>query len=235
LVTVATPEPIQPVVAAGNSCYVTRPVPADEHGQIAIDAEPALLDTAAKCDVVACGPGLGQGNGIAAVVTTLLARSRLPVVLDADGLNVAARSPDVLRRQAPLVLTPHPGEFARLLGTTTGAVLADRETLAVRFAAERGLVLLLKGHQTLVTDGRRLYCNTTGNPGMATGGSGDVLTGLLAALLGQGLEPFAAAQLAAHLHGLAGDLARDDLGEVALIATDLLTYLPRAFRAAATR
>src|SRR5205807_8389049 len=109
-------------------------------------------------------------------------------------------------------------------------VQANRQELARRFAIENQVVLLLKGHGTLVTDGRRLYVNTTGNPGMATGGTGDVLTGLIAALLGQKLEPFAAAQLGVYLHGLAGDLARDDLGEVSLIASDLLDYLPRAFR-----
>ena len=105
-----------------------------------------------------------------------------------------------------------------------------RQVLAVTFAAEHGVVLVLKGHRTLVTDGRRLYVNTTGNPGMATGGTGDVLTGLIAALLGQKLDPFAAGQLGVYLHGLAGDLARDEVGEVSLIASDLLLHLPRAFR-----
>jgi len=108
-------------------------------------------------------------------------------------------------------------------------VLARREELAVRFAAEHDLVLVLKGHATLVSDGTRLYRNGTGNPGMAKGGSGDVLTGLIAALLGQGLEAFASAQLGVYLHGLAGDMARDELGEVSLTATDLLDYLPHAF------
>jgi NAD(P)H-hydrate epimerase len=235
LVTVATPDPAQPVVAAGNPCYLTVPLPAGDDGQIAPAAEPAVSAAAIKCTVLAVGPGLGQGPGTTRVVTAVLTRSGKPVVLDADGLNVFSRVTDVLRRPAPLVITPHPGEFARLLGTTTAAVLADREALAVRFAAAHQLVLLLKGHVTLVTDGRRLYRNTTGNPGMATGGSGDVLTGLVAALLGQGLGPFEAAQLAAHVHGLAGDLARDDLGEISLTATDVLNYLPRAFRAVATR
>ncbi len=150
-------------------------------------------------------------------------------MLDADGLNAVARTQDALRRRDPLVITPHPGEFARLLGVSTAAVQADRETLAARFATERHLVVVLKGHQTVVTDGRRVYRNTTGNPGMATGGTGDVLTGLVAALIGQQLEPFAAAQLGVHLHGLAGDLARDAVGEVSLTAADLLTWLPRAF------
>jgi NAD(P)H-hydrate epimerase len=127
-------------------------------------------------------------------------------------------------------MTPHPGEFARLLGTDIASVQAERRESAVRFAVEHGVIMVLKGHGTVVTDGRRTYINTTGNPGMATGGTGDVLSGVIAALLGQQLEPFAAAQLGVHIHGLAGDLARGDLGEVSLIASDLLDYLPRAFR-----
>jgi NAD(P)H-hydrate epimerase len=235
LVTVAIPGPAQPTVAAGNPCYLTQPLPADDQGRLAAGAEPALLQAAARCDVVACGPGLGQGPGVAKVLTALLARSGKPCVFDADGLNAFAGRTETFRRTAPLVLTPHPGEFARLLGSTIPAVQANREALATRFAAGHNLVLVLKGHQTLVTDGRRLYRNTTGNPGMATGGSGDVLTGLLAALVGQGLEPFAAAQLAVYVHGLAGDLARDELGEVSLTAADLLAFLPRAFRPVTTR
>ena len=127
-------------------------------------------------------------------------------------------------------MTPHPGEFARLVGLDIAAVQAQRQELAQRFAAEHGVVLVLKGQATVVTDGCRVYVNTTGNPGMATGGTGDVLTGVIAALLGQKLEPFQAAQLGVHVHGLAGDLARDDLGEVSLIASDLLDYLPHVFR-----
>jgi hydroxyethylthiazole kinase-like uncharacterized protein yjeF len=134
------------------------------------------------------------------------------------------------KRPAPTVLTPHPGEFARLLGSDVPHVQEHRQELAVQFAAAHGVVLILKGHGTVVTDGRRVYVNPTGNPGMATGGTGDVLSGLIAALLGQGLEAFAAAQLGVYLHGLAGDLARDDLGEAPLIASDLLLYLPRALR-----
>jgi NAD(P)H-hydrate epimerase len=180
--------------------------------------------------VLACGPGLGQAPGVARALAPLLSRTDKPCVLDADGLNAFAGRTEVFRRRGPLVITPHPGEFARLLGTTAAAVQADREALAARFAASFGVVVVLKGHDTVVTDGRRVSRNPTGNPGMATGGTGDVLTGLLAALLGQGVEPFAAAQLAVYLHGLAGDLARDQLGEPSLVATDLLDYLPRAFR-----
>ncbi len=133
------------------------------------------------------------------------------------------------RLGGPRILTPHPAEFARLLGVTRDAALADREQLATAAALRLGVVLLVKGHRTLITDGRRAAFNTTGNPGMATGGSGDVLTGIITALLCQGLAPYDAARLGAHLHGLAGDLAEKELGQVSLIASDLCRYLPRAF------
>jgi NAD(P)H-hydrate epimerase len=231
LVRVAVPQDIWPVVAAGNPCYMTAPLPADEQGRLDGRAEAELLSLSRSNDVVAMGPGLGQSQGITNLVRAVLSITRTSLVLDADGLNVLRTDTGALRhRAAGLVLTPHPGEFARLLSSDVATVQGQRRELATRFAAEFGLVLLLKGHGTLVTDGRRLYENTTGNPGMATGGSGDVLTGLIAALLGQGLEAFAAAQLGVYLHGLAGDVAREELGEVSLIATDLIEYLPKAFR-----
>jgi NAD(P)H-hydrate epimerase len=229
LVRVAVPAGLLPLVAVGNPCFMTAPLPEDEEGRLAGEAAEPLVRLAEGFTVLAVGPGLGRSPALTYVVSALLERTALPTVLDADGLNVMSGHTDRLRRRAPLVLTPHPGEFARLVGLAIPAVLARREELAVRFAAGHGLVLVLKGHATLVTDGRRLYRNATGNPGMATAGSGDVLTGLVAALLGQGLEAFAAAQLAVWLHGRAGDLARDDLGGPSLIATDLLQYLPRAF------
>jgi NAD(P)H-hydrate epimerase len=231
LVYVAVPVEVQPLVAGANPCYLTAALPQDEDGQLSDRAEADLLTLAASKDVVALGPGLGQGPALTALVASVVGRVQAPLLLDADGLNALAPQPERLRgRPGPTILTPHPGEFARLLGTDVAAVQGRRQELAARFAAEHGVVLVLKGHRTVVTDGRRLYHNTTGNPGLATGGTGDVLTGLIAALLGQGLEPFAAAQLGVHLHGLAGDLARDELGEVSLIASDLLHYLPRAIR-----
>jgi NAD(P)H-hydrate epimerase len=158
----------------------------------------------------------------------LLSHLQAPLVLDADALNALADNTSVLGdSSAPLVLTPHPGEFARLLQSDVPSVQAHRQEMAVKFAATHGVVLVLKGHATIVTDGRRVYVNATGNPGMATGGTGDVLTGLIAALLAQGLDGFAAAELGVYAHGVAGDLARDYLGEVSLIASDLLDYLPR--------
>jgi ADP-dependent NAD(P)H-hydrate dehydratase len=231
LVRVAVPHGILPTVAAANPCYMTAPLAEDDHGRVAADALPALLELAHASTVVAIGPGLGQGEGPGVVVKELLARINAPVVLDADGLNALGSDPSPLRgRTAPLILTPHPGEFARLLGSDTAAVQADRQSLAVRFAEANRVVLVLKGQGTVVTDGTRLYVNTTGNPGMATGGSGDVLTGVIAALAAQRLEPFEAAQLGVFLHGCAGDLAAAHLGEVGLIAADLLDQLPRAVR-----
>ncbi len=230
LVRVAVPQDILPLVAAGNPCYITAPQPGDEEGRLAEAALNPLVTLAGEHTVLAVGPGLGRSPGITALLSALLAQVNVPVVLDADGLNAFAGHPERLRRhRAPLILTPHPGEFARLVGLAVPDVQAQRQSLAVRFAAATGVVLVLKGHGTLVTDGKRLFHNTTGNAGMATAGSGDVLTGLIAALLGQGLEPFAAAQLGVYLHGLAGDLARDEVGEPSLIATDLVHYLPRAF------
>jgi ADP-dependent NAD(P)H-hydrate dehydratase len=235
LVQVAVPSEILPIVAAANPCYLTAPLPQDMNGQLSGAAYRELPRLAEASDVVALGPGCGRGEGITAIASTFVATCRKPLVLDADGLNALAAHRDGLRGtrpgDRPLVLTPHPGEFARLVNADVSTVQANRQALAVRFAAEHGVILALKGYQTLVTDGRRLYQNNSGNPGMATGGTGDVLTGLIAALLGQGLEPFGAAQLGVYLHGLAGDLARDALGEISLIASDLLEYLPRAIRA----
>jgi ADP-dependent NAD(P)H-hydrate dehydratase len=231
LVFVAVPEGIVPIVAAGNSCYLTVPLPQDEHGVLAEAAGPQLLAEVAKATVAALGPGLGHGPGITALVTAVLAQTHKPLVLDADALNALQGHTHCLNhRPAPVILTPHPGEFARLIGSDIATMQARRQALATAFAAEHQLVLVLKGYRTIVTDGQRVYVNSTGNPGMATGGTGDVLTGLIAALLGQGLDPFGAAQLGVYLHGLAGDLARDTVGEVSLIASDLLLYLPRAIR-----
>jgi NAD(P)H-hydrate epimerase len=157
------------------------------------------------------------------------------MVLDADALNALAEgelsSTQSNSPPAPRVLTPHPGEFARLLRTKTAEVQSHREELAAQFAKRHGVVVVLKGRQTVVTDGARLSINTTGNPGMATGGTGDVLTGVITALICQGLAPYDAARLGTHVHGLAGDLAAQELGQVSLIASDLVKFLPAAFRA----
>jgi NAD(P)H-hydrate epimerase len=231
LVQVACPYDIQPVVAAGNPCYLTAGLTHRADGTFNEAGVEELTRLAEPADVLAVGPGLGHREDVGFLVRGLLvAVPNKPVVLDADGLNVLAPLKDgPPERPGPLVLTPHPGEFARLLGIPTAQVQADREGLAAEFGRRHKLVLLLKGHRTVVTDGQRVYRNDTGNPGMATGGSGDVLTGLVAALIGQGLSPFEAAALGAWAHGRAGDLAAGELSQVALTAADLLDYLPRVF------
>lgn len=226
LVTVACPESCWHIIAASNPCLMTWPIPDQQRDLITV-----LNDAMSTCDTMVIGPGLTKSERIKQFVNEIVLTCPLPIVLDADALNVLDCSPSVLGHCAgQRVLTPHPGEFARLIGLTAAEVQSQREELTIDFARKFGVVLVLKGHGTLICDGNRLYRNTTGNPGMATGGSGDVLAGLIGALVGQGIEPFQAAQLGVHLHGLAGDLARDRIGETSLIASDLLDYLPMAFQ-----
>jgi NAD(P)H-hydrate epimerase len=235
LVQVAVPGEILPTVAAGNPCYMTAPFPQDVRGRFAAAAVDELVELAGNwADAVAVGPGLGQSDAAPGLIAALLDRAGKPLVIDADGLNALARLPGDNWRQhpKPVILTPHPGEFARLVSRPAEDVRGQRESLAAEYAARQAVVLVLKGHGTLVTDGRRTYRNDTGNPGMATGGTGDVLTGLIAALVGQGMDPFDAAVLGVWAHGRAGDLAAGQVGQTALIATDLLAYLPAALREA---
>lgn len=231
LVLLGVPQEILPIVAAANPCYMTVPLPQDNDGRLSAAAWPDLLGLIQKHDVVAVGPGLGQSPDHLHLLANLLANVRIPMVIDADGLNALAKDLGILSQHVgPVVLTPHPGEFARLLNTDTLAVQKDRRQLAGSFAARHGVVVLLKGHGTVVTNGQHVYQNTSGNPGLATAGSGDVLTGLIAALLAQGLSPFQAAQLGAFAHGRAGDMAQEEMGGPGLLASDLLNYLPRALR-----
>jgi ADP-dependent NAD(P)H-hydrate dehydratase / NAD(P)H-hydrate epimerase len=232
LVTCATPRECYPIVAAHLMEALFAPMPQTAAGTLAPAAARLLRERAAQCDVVALGPGLSTDPGTARCVAALLPRLGRPCVIDADGLTLLAQQPClVCRTGAPVVITPHPGEMARLSGLTTAQVQADREGVARRFAKDFGCVVVLKGRGTVVTDGARVRVNRTGNPGMATGGSGDVLTGLIAALIGQGLSALDAAVLGAHLHGLAGDrAAKARGGTIGLAASDLLTFLPDALR-----
>jgi NAD(P)H-hydrate epimerase len=178
-------------------------------------------------DAVLIGPGLGQSEGTLAVVKAVLENARCPVVLDADGINVIAKHKDVLRgRKHPTILTPHDGEFIRLGGKTG----ENRMVCAAETALDLDCIVLLKGHRTCITDGRQGYLNQTGNPGMAVGGSGDVLAGMIVSLLGQGIEPLEAAASGVWLHGSAGDLAAKRLGQYAMLPTDMLEELPRLLK-----
>lgn len=233
LVRVACPDEVQPTVASFEPSYMTYPLVSDEDGLISHAKARAALEMCLEtADVLAIGPGLGQSDDLRKLVRWLVETVDRPVVVDADALNNLVGQDEIFSNlPAPRILTPHPGEFSRLAGKTVAVVQGDRESAAAEFASRGGgkLVVTLKGHQTVVTDGQKLYVNTTGNPGMATGGSGDSLTGVIAALLGQGLAPFDAASLGVYAHGLAGDIARDQNGEVGLIAGDIVDSLADAF------
>ena len=234
LVRLAVPEPCLDTVAGFEPSYMTVPLPADDAGRIAPAAFDRIAELAEPATVVACGPGLGRSLDLDQLVVRLYQEIAKPMVFDADALNaLAAESEALAHPGGPRILTPHPGEFARLIGRKLDG--DARNEAAVQLAADCGIVVVLKGHRTLVTDGRRRAINTTGNPGMATGGTGDVLTGLITALACQRLEPFDAARLGVHLHGLAGDLAADELGQVSLIASDLIHTCPRRFRSTRRR
>jgi ADP-dependent NAD(P)H-hydrate dehydratase len=232
LVRVATSAEVQPVVASFEPCYMTYPLPCDDAGLIDFGrARPDLDGLIELASVIAVGPGLGQSQGTRQLVRFLLAETDKPLVVDADALNLLVGQTDLLGAvKRPVIITPHPGEFARLVGKSVAEVQADRIAMAAAMAAtSEALIVVLKGSGTVVTDGRRYHVNTTGNPGMASGGTGDVLTGVIAAMLAQKLPPFEAAQLGAFIHGLAGDIARDNHGEVGMIAGDIVDSLPDAF------
>lgn len=232
LVRVCIPSDVQPLVAAANPCFMTVACAQDDNGRFSQLAIERILHEAKWASVVAIGPGIGQSRELCQLIERLLAELTVPIVIDADGLNVLATiDPFRLRtRNFPTVLTPHPGEFARLTNKQIDQIQNGREDLAFDYASEHLLTILLKGQYTIVTDGNTLYRNTTGNPGMATGGSGDVLTGIVTALIAQKLEPYDATILASYIHGLAGDFAAADVGEVSLIATDIIEHLPEAFK-----
>jgi NAD(P)H-hydrate epimerase len=229
LVTAAVPEPLLPTVDLGSIESMTLGLPAGAAGQIADRAVEVLLAAADGKAVLALGPGLGQEPATAAALRRIALECPLPLVLDADGVNAfAGRAGDLAGRRAETVLTPHPGELGRLLGISTAQILEDRVAAARGAAEETGAIVVLKGHLSLIASGTAVFVNPTGNPGMATGGTGDVLTGLLAGLLAQGLDALDATLLAVYLHGLAGDLAASRLGEGPLAAGDLIEILPAA-------
>jgi NAD(P)H-hydrate epimerase len=230
LVKLAVPDVCVETVAGFEPSYMTVALPCDERGRISAPARETLAAAVQEATCIACGPGLGQTDELRELVEWLYTSINKPLVLDADALNnLAKRSEPLAGAAGPRILTPHPGEFGRLVRESNMPTEAARER-AVELANCFGVVLVLKGHRTLVTNGRERFQNSTGNPGMATGGTGDVLTGLTTALLGQGLSAFDAACLAVHVHGRAGDLAAQDLGQTALIASDLLSYLPAALK-----
>lgn len=226
LVFLGVPESIYGIEAVKLNEPVIFPLP-DAGGRLSADAVPEILARLPQMDAVLVGPGLGQSEGTLAVVRAVLENAQCPVVVDADGINVLSAHRDLLRgRKSPTILTPHDGEFARL----GGVIGEDRMAAAAALAEELGCVVLLKGHETCITDGTDGYLNPTGNPGMAVGGSGDVLAGVITALLGAGLPPLEAAACGAWLHGAAGDRCAAELGQYGMLPTDMLSALPRLMK-----
>jgi len=229
LVTVATPGCCLPIVAAMAAEYMTEALADGKGGAVAGGAIETVL--ALQHDVIACGPGLGRDAGVAAFVRALVDRATVPLVLDADALTVLADDPASLtgREDRDIVITPHPGEMARLVGSSVEEVQGNRIEMAGNFAASHRVYVVLKGHRTIVaTPEGHVFINPTGNAGLATGGTGDVLTGMIAAWLAQLLDAEAACRLAVFLHGAAGDLAEANVGQVAMTATDVVARLGEA-------
>lgn len=226
LVFLGVPESIYAIEAVKLNEPVVFPLP-DVSGRLSRNAISEILERLPKMDAVLIGPGLGQSEDVLHVVKTVLEVVKCPVVVDADGINVLSAHRDILRgRTYPTILTPHDGEFHRL----GGVIGNDRMASAAALAEELGCIVLLKGHRTCITDGETGYLNCTGNPGMAVGGSGDVLAGMIVSLLGQGLAPMEAAACAAWLHGAAGDICAGKLGQYGMLPSDMLEVLPRLMK-----
>lgn len=226
LVHLGVPESIYAIEAVKLTEPIVFPLP-EENGKLCNAAITCIEKLLSQMDAVLIGPGLGQSDGTLAVTRAVLERFSGPVVVDADGINVLAQHMDIVReRHCPTILTPHPGEFARIGGEYS----PDRRTAAMGFAREHGCILVLKGHRSVITDGDRCYVNPTGNPGMAVGGSGDVLAGMIVSLIGQGIDPLLAAACGAWLHGAAGDLCADQMGQYGMLPSDMVQVLPRLLK-----
>ena len=225
LIFVGVPEAVYPIVAQKLDEPMVFPLACDGEGRLNTRAIPELVRRLETCDACLVGPGLGRSPAILDVVAAVLTHARCPVILDADGINCLEGNIDILEQaKVPVVLTPHDGEFRRLGGDPAPAV---RYAEARALAARTGATVLLKGHRTLIVSPKAAYLNTTGNPGMATGGSGDVLAGILLALIGQGLDPTRAAAAAAWLHGAVGDYCAAVWGEYGMTPTDMIVNLPQ--------
>ena len=232
LVTVGVPVSLTGILEAASMETMTAPLSQAEGGVLAADALDSILELLADKTALAFGSGTGVAEETVKLFHGLVEKVEVPMIIDADGVNAFAGEADKLRSdRSPIVITPHPGEMARLLGIENAEVQADRIGVARALAERNGVIVVLKGYRTVVAapDGS-VYVNMTGNPGMATAGSGDVLTGVIAGLAAQrDIEPLEAALLGVHVHGLAGDIAADAYGEVSLIASDIMDALPAAF------
>ncbi|MBN2590466.1 MAG: NAD(P)H-hydrate dehydratase [Sedimentisphaerales bacterium] len=232
LVRVAIPKSILPIVASIEPSFTTIPMAEDTKGRISAKAINTILEIVNDNDVLAIGPGLGTSRDLRSIIDILIKQENLKLIIDADGLNnLAAINNWPEKLKANLILTPHPGEMKRLWsGLFREPLPNERLEQTAALAQKTNSLIVLKGAGTIVTDGEKYYINTTGNPGMATAGSGDVLTGVITALLGQGMSNFDAAVFGVYIHGLAGDIAAEQLGQISMITTDIIDNLPYAFK-----
>ncbi|MGB2601554.1 MAG: NAD(P)H-hydrate dehydratase [Candidatus Omnitrophota bacterium] len=231
LVTNGIPESLNPVMEIKLTEVMTLPLAETDNQSLGLKAKPKILDFAKKCDVVAIGPGLGMDGSTKMLVGELLDEVEQPVVLDADGINALEGNIDALRkREYRMVITPHPGELARLMNKDVEEIQSNRIDMAKSVAEVTGAVVVLKGHRTVVASPEgKIYVNETGNSGMASGGTGDVLTGMIASFIGQGIDDYSAAVCAVYIHGIAGDVAAEEIGQFSMTASDMLDFLPEAF------
>lgn len=232
LVTLAVGKSIYPIMAMKLTEVMVKQFFETKDYSLSLLAEKEILNFCQRCDCVAIGPGISQNKETQNLVRNLTGKIEKPIVLDADGLNAFATHPEELKKSlSPLILTPHPGEMARLTGKDISEIQNNRKDIALSFAHQYNIVLVLKGFQTIVArPNGDYYVNETGNVGMATGGMGDCLTGIIASFVGQGLEPFNAAIAGVYFHGLAADYAVKEKGVLSLIATDLLNRLPEVLK-----
>lgn len=228
LVTLGIPKSLNAILARRLTEVMTKVLPETKAQSLSLKAFSQIKKFSEKADVIAIGPGLSQNRETQTLIRKVVSSINKPMVIDADGLNALVGHLDIL---PATVLTPHPGEMARLIARTKGFIRKDRKKVAKDFAAKYNVTLVLKGHRTVVAGpSGKIYVNKTGNPGMASGGMGDVLTGIIASLIGQGFSAFDAAKIGVYVHGSAGDIAAKEKGQPSLIATDLLNKLPDVLR-----
>jgi ADP-dependent NAD(P)H-hydrate dehydratase / NAD(P)H-hydrate epimerase len=231
LVTLAIPKSLNPIMQRKLIEVMTLPLPETKDRSLALAGYNKIQEFAEKADCVLIGPGLSRNNHTQKLIRSLIKNIRLPMVIDADALNAMSGHLNTLHFNRQTIITPHPGEMARLVNKRTSLVVKDKKNVAKKFSSEYNVTTVLKGFKTVVASpGNALYINNTGNPGMASAGCGDVLAGIIAALTASGMDMFKAARLGVYVHGLAGDIAAEEIGEISLRARDLLRFLPKAFK-----
>ncbi|MBU1862334.1 MAG: NAD(P)H-hydrate dehydratase, partial [Candidatus Omnitrophica bacterium] len=231
LITLGIPKSLNSIMEVKLTEVMTQPLPETREGTVALKAFNEIMPLLKNQDVLAIGPGLSQHPETKRLIRKLILHCPIPLVLDADALNALVEYTEMLAKiKSFVIITPHPKEFSRLFRVPISKVQQKRKDFALHYALKYNITIVLKGHKTIVAHKKRSFVNTTGNPGLATGGSGDILTGIIASFIGQGIDPFRASQYAVCVHGYAADLAVKDKTPISLIPSDLLDYLPRVFK-----